>query len=67
VASRLLKWVEYPVDNTEDHQLELRNCRDIDGREVDFVITERRRRIAFFGCCPGDDAPSPGQRDEQDA
>ncbi|MGA1838999.1 MAG: hypothetical protein ACMUIU_00085 [bacterium] len=35
----LLKWVHYEQD-TKGRDLELRYFRDIDGREVDFVITE---------------------------
>lgn len=61
VASHLLKWVEYQVD-TEGRELELRYFRDIDGREVDFVITERRKPIAFVECKLGDGAPAPGLR-----
>ena len=61
VASHLLKWVEHQVD-TEGRELELRYFRDVDGREVDFVITERRKPIAFVECKSGDDSPSAGLR-----
>ncbi|MFO1217931.1 MAG: ATP-binding protein [Burkholderiaceae bacterium] len=61
MASHLLKWVEFQVD-TEGRDLELRYFRDIDGREVDFVVTERRRPIAFVECKLDDDAVSPGLR-----
>jgi uncharacterized protein len=61
VASHLLKWVEFQID-TEGRQLELRYFRDIDGREVDFVVTERGRPIAFVECKLGDDAVAPGLR-----
>ena len=44
VASALLKWVHYRQD-TEGRDLELRYFRDKDGREVDFVVTERRRPV----------------------
>lgn len=44
VASHLLKWVHFQVD-AEGRDLELRYFRDVDGREVDFVITERRRPV----------------------
>ncbi len=40
VACHLLKWVHYKQD-TEAAPLELRYFRDSDGREVDFVITEK--------------------------
>ncbi|NRF66992.1 ATP-binding protein [Aquincola sp. S2] len=61
VASHLLKWVEFQID-TEGRDLELRYFRDIDGREVDFLITERRQPIAMVECKLGDDVVSPGLR-----
>lgn len=61
VASHLLKWVEYQID-TEGRELELRYFRDTDGREVDFVVTERRDPIALVECKFGDDAVSRGLR-----
>jgi hypothetical protein len=61
VASHLLKWVEYQTD-TEGRDIELRYFRDIDGREVDFVVTERARPIALVECKLGDDAPTLGLR-----
>jgi len=44
VASHLLKWVHFEQD-THARELELRYFRDTDGREVDFVVTERGRPI----------------------
>ena len=38
VACHLLKYVDYKQD-AEGENLELRYFRDVDGREVDFVIT----------------------------
>jgi uncharacterized protein len=61
VASHLLKWVEYETD-TQGRELELRYFRDIDGREVDFVVIERRQPIAFVECKLGDDSVSAGMR-----
>lgn len=61
VASHLLKWVEYQVDS-EGRALELRYFRDIDGREVDFVVTEGGKPIALVECKLGDAAVSPGLR-----
>ena len=49
VASHLLKWVNYCQD-VEGRDLELRYFRDVDGREVDFVITERRKAITAVEC-----------------
>ncbi len=63
VTSHLLKWVEYQVD-TQGRALELRHFRDIDGREVDFVLTERGGKPLAFVECKWDDAPvDPGLRD----
>lgn len=44
VASHLLKWVQWQQD-TQGRDLELRYFRDVDGREVDFVVTERRKPV----------------------
>ena len=44
VASHLLKWVHFEQD-TQGRDLELRYFRDVDGREVDFIVTEGRKPI----------------------
>ena len=49
VACHLLKWVHYRQD-TEGLDLDLRYFRDTDGREVDFVITEKRRPMLIVEC-----------------
>ena len=55
VASHLLKWVHFQID-TRGRELELRHFRDIDGREVDFVVTENRKPILFIEAeCADDD------------
>ena len=60
MASHLLKWVEYQVD-TQGRHLELRYFRDIDGREVDFVIVENGHTpLALVECKLGDDEPAKG-------
>lgn len=41
VASHLLKWVHFQFD-TAGRELDLRYFRDVDGREVDCVVVERR-------------------------
>lgn len=56
VASHLLKWVHYQAD-TLGRDLELRYFRDIDGREVDFVIVEDRKKILTFVECKWSDRP----------
>ena len=47
VAMHLLKWVHYEQD-TKGRDVELKYFRDIDGREVDFVITEDSNPIFFI-------------------
>ena len=54
-ASHLLKWVHHQQD-VFGRDLELRYFRDTDGREVDFVVTERRKPILLVEC-KWDDAP----------
>jgi hypothetical protein len=49
VACHLLKWVHYQQD-VEGRDLELRYFRDVDGREVDFVVTERRKVLLAVEC-----------------
>jgi uncharacterized protein len=49
VACHLLKWVEFQVD-TQGHDVQLRYFRDIDGREVDFVILHDQEPVAFIEC-----------------
>jgi uncharacterized protein len=49
VAMHLLKWVHFEVD-TLARDLELRYFRDIDGREVDFIITESNKPILAVEC-----------------
>jgi predicted AAA+ superfamily ATPase len=62
IACHLLKWVEYQVD-CQGRTLELRYFRDVDGREVDFVVVEGGRApVALVECKLGDDAPSLGLR-----
>jgi hypothetical protein len=61
VASHLLKWVHLRID-TQGEDLELRYFRDIDGREVDFVVTEGRAPVLMVECKWGDAPPVPGLR-----
>jgi uncharacterized protein len=62
VAVHLLKWVDYQVD-TQGRSIELRYFRDIDGREVDFVLTQRSGEpLAFVECKLSDVALDPGLR-----
>jgi predicted AAA+ superfamily ATPase len=49
VAAHLLKWVHFQED-TQGRDLELRYFRDRDGREVDFVVVERRKPRLLVEC-----------------
>jgi len=61
VASHLLKWVHFRQD-TEGLDLELRYLRDVEGREVDFVVTERRRPLLMVEAKTGDTPVDPALR-----
>jgi predicted AAA+ superfamily ATPase len=49
VACHLLKWV-YFLQDSEGRDMELRYFRDIDRREVDFVIMDKNKPIHFIEC-----------------
>ena len=49
VASHLLKWTHFEAD-TKGRDIELRYFRDVDGREVDFVVVENRRPLLMVEC-----------------
>lgn len=53
VACHLLKWVHFQQD-TQGRDFELRYFRDLEGREVDFVVTERRRPVLMVECKAAD-------------
>jgi hypothetical protein len=53
VACHLLKWVHFEQD-TQGRDFELRYFRDIEGREVDFVLAEGRRPRLLIECKWGD-------------
>ena len=61
VAGHLLKWVHFRQD-TEGIDLELRFFRDTDGREVDFIVTERTRPVLAVECKWSDANPSRSLR-----
>ncbi len=56
VAGHLLKWVHFHQD-TAGRELDSRYFRDIDGREVDFVVTENRAPILMIECNQTPDYP----------
>jgi len=49
VAAQLLKWVHHQQD-VEGLDMELRYFRDVDGREVDFVLTLNRKPMTLIEC-----------------
>jgi predicted AAA+ superfamily ATPase len=49
IACHLLKWCHFRQDY-EGYDTELRYFRDIDRREIDFVITENKKPIKFIEC-----------------
>jgi len=61
VASHLLKWANFRED-AEGHRTELRYFRDIEGREVDFVVTENGRPVLLVECKSSDREISPSLR-----
>lgn len=58
VACALLKWVHFQED-TLGEEIELRYFRDIDGREVDFVVMVDRKPSLLIECKLGDAPISP--------
>jgi hypothetical protein len=61
VASHLLKWTQLRED-TEGYKTELRYFRDIQLREVDFVVTENGKPVLFVECKTSDRDVSPALR-----
>lgn len=49
VASHLLKWSDFEAD-CRGREIEVRYFRDIDGREVDFVLTENKQPFLMVEC-----------------
>ncbi|MBI5447757.1 MAG: ATP-binding protein [Gammaproteobacteria bacterium] len=58
VACALLKQVHFSQD-TKGENIELCYFRDVDGREVDFVVAKDKKPILFVECKWEDDAISP--------
>ncbi len=57
IASHLLKWVHWQED-TEGWDMDLRYFRDVDGREVDFVILKSGKPTHLIECKLSDDQTS---------
>lgn len=58
VASHLYKWCHY-FEDIQGRDLELRFYRDLEQREVDFVLCEDKRPVAFIECKLSDKTVSP--------
>jgi predicted AAA+ superfamily ATPase len=61
IASHLLKWIHYEAD-VRGRDLDLRYFRDVDGRETDFVVVEKRRPLLFVEAKWNDEDVAPGLR-----
>mgnify|MGYP000979615322 CR=1 FL=1 len=58
VASQLIKFCHF-VEDTEGDRMELKYIRDIDGREIDFIVVKNRKPIFAVECKVGERAASP--------
>ena len=61
VACHLLKWVHFQQDS-QGRDLDLKFFRDTDGREVDFVVTDRRKPVLAVECKLSDYRPDRSLR-----
>lgn len=55
VASHLLKYCHF-IEDTQGHRMELRFLRDVDGKEVDFVVLKNKKPLFAVECKSGDKA-----------
>ncbi|MBI4041414.1 MAG: ATP-binding protein [Deltaproteobacteria bacterium] len=53
VASHLLKYCHY-LEDTQGHRMELRYIRDIDKREIDFVVLKNKNPLFAVECKTGE-------------
>jgi predicted AAA+ superfamily ATPase len=58
VACHLFKWVQWRYDALGD-EMELRYFREVTGREVDFVVTQKNKPVLLIECKLSDDAINP--------
>ncbi len=61
VAAHLLKWAHFEQD-TKGRDIDLCYFRNIDGQEVDFVVTENNQPLLFVECKWSDDTVSKALR-----
>lgn len=57
VACHLIKWVHW-LQDTQGRDVELAYFRDVEGKEVDFVVVEGKKPLVMVECKWGDDALS---------
>lgn len=58
VACQLLKYCHF-IEDTEGHKMELKYLRNIDQREVDFVVIKDKKPLFAVECKTGDVGLSP--------
>lgn len=58
VASHLLKYCHF-LEDTQGYRMELRYLRDIDGREIDFVVLQDKKPLFAVECKTGEKKLSP--------
>jgi predicted AAA+ superfamily ATPase len=58
VASHLLKYCHF-IEDTEGIKMEIRFLRDIEGREIDFVVLKKGKPLFAVECKTGDKKISP--------
>ncbi len=58
VASHLLKYCHY-LEDTQGENMELRFLRDVEGREIDFVVLKNKKPLFAVECKAGERKASP--------
>ena len=58
VASHLLKYCHF-LEDTEGEKMELRFLRDVDKREIDFVVIKNKKPVFAVECKTGEKSVSP--------
>lgn len=58
VASHLLKYCHY-LEDTQGDKMELKYLKDVDGREIDFIVVKNKKPLFAVECKSGERAVSP--------
>ena len=61
MASQLLKYCHY-IEDTQGYRMELRFLRDIDRREIDFIVLKNKQPVFAVECKTGEEAVAPAIR-----